>query len=206
MGTTCKNWQASPSLSLCSLQISSFETRLPNLQYTGAANAEFLRASDKHFVMKRLVLCPAQPPARRMLATFLPGSRTLVTKFSNFLAIGFFPSYSQNDRMCRLLSKAFSWRSFMCGSYVLGISFLACSTTLFADTPALLRTVPAGGCYCHCAESRGRGGCVKMCDSKHHASRWRGTECAKPHMQSPTHNSHAGPRFPHPGRAEHAKL
>jgi hypothetical protein len=25
-------------------------------------------------------------------------------------------------------------------------------------------------------------------------------------MQSPTHNSHAGPRFPHPDRAEHAQL
>ena len=88
----------------------------------------------------------------------------------------------------------------------LGIIFLACSAALLADTPALLRTVPAAGCYCHCAESNQRGGCIKMCDSRKYASRrWLKT-CAKPHMQTPARNSHAGPRFPHPGRAEHARL
>jgi hypothetical protein len=90
--------------------------------------------------------------------------------------------------------------------FSLGTLLLACSLGLLADTPALLRTVPAGGCYCHCAESRLRGGCVKMCDSKRYASRWRASKCAKPHMRTPDNNSHAGPRFPHPGRAEHAQL
>ncbi len=90
--------------------------------------------------------------------------------------------------------------------YLLGLAFLASSLTLLADTPALLRTVPADGCYCHCAESHRQGGCVKMCDSKRYASRWRATKCAKPRMRTPADNSNAGPRFPHPGRAEHAKL
>jgi hypothetical protein len=88
----------------------------------------------------------------------------------------------------------------------LGITLLACAITLLADTPALLRRVPTGGCYCHCSESHRRGGCVKLCDAKRHASRWWATTCLKPHMHTPTDNSHAGPRFPHPGRAEHARL
>ncbi|HET9994957.1 MAG TPA: hypothetical protein VFQ18_06080 [Candidatus Acidoferrum sp.] len=87
-----------------------------------------------------------------------------------------------------------------------GIVLFACSVTMLADTPALLRSVRSGGCYCHCAESRARGGCVKMCDSKKYPSRWWAKTCAKPHMQTPASNSNAGPRFPHPGRAEHAKL
>ena len=45
-----------------------------------------------------------------------------------------------------------------------------------------------------------------MCDSKRYVSRWRAAKCTKPHMQTPTHNSNAGPRFPHPDRAEHAQL
>lgn len=87
-----------------------------------------------------------------------------------------------------------------------GMALLACSVTLLADTPALLRRVPSGGCYCHCAESRAKGGCVKMCDSKRYLSRWWAKSCVKPHMHTPADNSNAGPRFPHPGRAEHAKL
>jgi hypothetical protein len=87
-----------------------------------------------------------------------------------------------------------------------GFALLACSVTLLADTPALVRTVRSGGCYCHCAESRAKGGCVKMCDLKRYASRWWAKSCVKPHMQTPANNSNAGPRFPHPGRAEHAKL
>jgi hypothetical protein len=83
---------------------------------------------------------------------------------------------------------------------------LAYSLPLFANTPSLLRGIPAGGCYCHCAESKLRGGCVKMCESKRYAYRWWATRCAKPHMSTPQRDSHAGPRFPHPGRAEHAQL
>jgi hypothetical protein len=87
-----------------------------------------------------------------------------------------------------------------------GMVFLACSLPVLADTTTLLKKVNAGGCYCHCEESHRRAGCVKMCDSKRIAPRWWTTTCAKPHMQSPAEDSNAGPRFPHPGRAEHARL
>jgi hypothetical protein len=83
---------------------------------------------------------------------------------------------------------------------------VGCSVALLADTPSLLRRVPAGGCYCHCAESKLRGGCMKMCGAKSYAYRWKVVSCAKPHMNTPLRDSHAGPRFPHPGRAEHAHL
>jgi hypothetical protein len=86
------------------------------------------------------------------------------------------------------------------------VCLLAGTLPLLADTPSLLRHVPAGGCYCRCAESKVRGGCVKMCESKKYAYRWWATSCAKPHMSTPRRDSHAGPRFPHPGRAEHARL
>ncbi|HEY6946822.1 MAG TPA: hypothetical protein VI431_16915 [Candidatus Acidoferrum sp.] len=88
----------------------------------------------------------------------------------------------------------------------LAILLLACSLPLVADTPSLVRQVTAGGCYCHCAESKLHGGCVKMCETRKYAHRWWATSCAKPHMHTPSHDSHAGPRFPHPGRAEHARL
>jgi len=100
------------------------------------------------------------------------------------------------------VSNHFTSRKFCC----LGIALLACSIPLLADTPALLRSVPAGGCYCHCEEAHLRAGCVKMCDSKRIALRWWATTCAKPHMQTPADDSNAGPRFSHPGRAEHAQL
>lgn len=87
-----------------------------------------------------------------------------------------------------------------------GIIILSGSLTVLADTAALLRTTRTSGCFCHCAESKARGGCVKMCDSKRYVSRWWARTCAKPHMHSPVHDSHAGPRFPHPGRAEHVQL
>ena len=86
------------------------------------------------------------------------------------------------------------------------ICLFACSLPLLADTPSLLQRLATGGCYCHCAESKLRGGCVKMCESKKYAYRWWATRCAKPHMSTPTRDSHAGPRFRHPGRAERAEL
>jgi len=101
----------------------------------------------------------------------------------------------------RVFLLRFPWGR-VCG---LGILLLACSSLLLADTPSLLQTVPSGGCYCHCSESHLRGGCAKICDVKRYTYWWTRT-CAKPHMQTPEHNSDAGPRFPHPGRAEHAKL
>lgn len=88
----------------------------------------------------------------------------------------------------------------------LGILLLTCSIPVLANTPGMLRSVPASGCYCHCPESHRHSGCVKVCDSRRYASRWWAKKCAKPHMQTPAENPNAGPRFPHPGRAEHAEL
>jgi hypothetical protein len=83
---------------------------------------------------------------------------------------------------------------------------IAASVSLFADTPARLRNVSAGSCYCCCTESRTKGGCVKMCELPKYASRWWAITCAKPHMQKPADNSNAGPHLRHPDRAEHASL
>lgn len=100
-----------------------------------------------------------------------------------------------------LVSRSFSVR--LLGAI---ICLLAGALPLVADTPSMLRGIPTGGCYCHCAESKVRGGCVKMCESKKYAYRWWATSCAKPHMSTPRGDSHAGPRYPHPRRTEHAKL
>jgi hypothetical protein len=108
--------------------------------------------------------------------------------------------------MLQPFGKPFDLRRPTCRLYLMGVILLGCSLTLLADTPALLRSLPAAECYCHCAESHLRGGCVKICDSKRYVPRWRATKCAKPHLQRPAANSNAGPRFPHPGRAEHAQL
>jgi hypothetical protein len=108
--------------------------------------------------------------------------------------------------MLRLPVNAFALRRLARRWLGLGIAFLACSFTVLADTSALLRTVPVSRCYCHCSEAHSRGGCVRMCESKRNASRWWAISCVKPHMKPPAPNSNAGPRFPHPGRAEHVKL
>src|SRR5712672_4744117 len=144
------------------------------------------------------------PPSRATPIQFQdPGNR--IFELSGLSV--FFRPCPQNDLMRRLPSKDGFMQSFLQRLCLLGAMFLASSPALFANTPALLRTVPARGCYCHCAESHARGGCVKLCDSKRYAaSRWRATRCVKPHLQTPSHNSNAGPKFPHPGRAEHAKL
>src|SRR5260370_24010975 len=112
----------------------------------------------------------------------------------------------QNALLRRSHRKTVPWLRSVGRLTFLGITLLGCSLGLLADTAAMLRRVPAAGCYCHCAESRLRSGCIKMCDSKRYASRWWAKTCAKPHMQTPANNSNAGPTFPHPGRAEHAKL
>jgi hypothetical protein len=72
------------------------------------------------------------------------------------------------------------------------------SARQFASSPARSR-------YCHCAESKVHGGCVKMCESKKYAYRWWATSCAKPHMSTPRRDSNAGPRYPHPHHTEHAR-
>jgi hypothetical protein len=85
------------------------------------------------------------------------------------------------------------------------VTLLATSLTMLADTPQTLRRVPSGGCYCHCVESRARTGCLKMCDLPKYASRWWATSCTKPRLLAPSDKHGAGPRLPHPDRAEHAQ-
>ena len=67
-----------------------------------------------------------------------------------------------------------------------------------------LRQITPAGCYCGCAQSKTSAGCTKMCELPKYASRWWAVTCAKPHMTTPTEKSGAGPRLPHPGRAERA--
>ncbi len=121
-------------------------------------------------------------------------------------AIGFFPHFPDNGSMLPFFKVILPSQPSLLRAVGIGMTILACSFSLLADTPTLLRHLPAGGCYCQCAESNLRAGCVKMCDSKRYASRWRARTCAKPHLHTPPRNSNAGPRFPHPGRAEHARL
>jgi len=97
-----------------------------------------------------------------------------------------------------LLRRVFLWLTFFTAA-ILGSALI-----LRADTPGATRTIPAGGCYCKCAQSKTKLGCVKMCELSRYASRWWATTCAKPRASSPTENHDAGPRFPHPGRAERA--
>ncbi len=138
---------------------------------------------------------------------FCPSFQDLSNKIFGLPDLSVFPhALRRMTFMHWLVSKAISWQRPLWRLCLSGILFLAGSLTLLADTPALLRSVPASGCYCQCAESHLRGGCVKMCESKRYASRWRATKCAKPHMHTPADNPNAGPRFPHPARAEHASL
>lgn len=75
-----------------------------------------------------------------------------------------------------------------------------------ADTPTALRALRVGTCYCHCAAARAKHSCVKMCDAQRLAARQAAARCTKPRLRLPTEERDAGPRFPHPGRAERAEL
>jgi hypothetical protein len=80
----------------------------------------------------------------------------------------------------------------------------AVSVSVLADTSGRLRQITPAGCYCGCAQSKTSAGCAKMCELPKYASRWWAVTCAKPHLTAPTEKSGAGPRLPHPGRAERA--
>jgi len=97
-------------------------------------------------------------------------------------------------------------RTFGVGGASLLVCFLAGSLILSADTPSELRSATVGTCYCHCAESKALGSCVKMCESPKYAARRWATTCAKPRLKLPVENRDAGPRFPHPGRSERAQI
>ena len=83
-------------------------------------------------------------------------------------------------------------------------ALLGSALILRADTPGASRSVPTGGCYCKCAQSKTKLGCTKMCEIPKDASRWWATTCAKPRVSAPRDNHGAGPRLPHPDHAERA--
>ena len=97
-----------------------------------------------------------------------------------------------------VLRRAFLWLTFFTAI------LLASALILRADTPGTTRSVPTGGCYCKCAQSKTKLGCTKMCELPRYASRWWATTCAKPRASSPADNHGAGPRLPHPDHAERA--
>jgi len=89
---------------------------------------------------------------------------------------------------------------------VLTLACLFGSYGIHADSPAGFSRKAPTTCYCRCAVSQAQSGCAKMCETARYASRWWATSCAKPRRKPNTNPSKAGPRMPHPSRAEHARL
>jgi len=118
--------------------------------------------------------------------------------------MGFLVRLLQNPLMGLPLQARRTHRIFSV-SCAAAVALLATSLNLLADTPDSLLSVSPGGCYCHCSESHARIGCVKMCDLAKYASRWWATSCAKSRLLAPSDKHGAGPRLPHPDRAEHAQ-
>jgi hypothetical protein len=73
-----------------------------------------------------------------------------------------------------------------------------------ADTSSSVRRVPAGTCYCGCAQAKASAGCARMCELPKYASRWWAVSCKKPRSNAPAETPDAGPRIPHPARSERA--
>jgi len=95
-----------------------------------------------------------------------------------------------------------SWRHLVAIS-----SALLLAVAALADTAGSLRGgVHAAACACNCNEGRTHAGCSKVCDSARGATRWAAATCAKPRVRKPADNNGAGPRLPHPPRAERASL
>lgn len=80
------------------------------------------------------------------------------------------------------------------------------SLILSANTPGQLRSAAVSTCYCYCAGSHARRGCVKICQLPKYASRPWATTCAKPRLKLPIEERDAGPRYEHPGRSERAQV
>ena len=97
-------------------------------------------------------------------------------------------------------------RGFLSRSALVAMTFLVTSVSVLADTRYSLGSNSAGVCYCHCAMAKAHSGCAKMCESPRFASRWWATSCARPRRKATVNNPGAGPRLPHPDRAEHAQL
>jgi hypothetical protein len=94
--------------------------------------------------------------------------------------------------------RVFLWLTFFTAAVLFSALILR------ADTSSNMRSVPAGGCYCHCTQSKAKLGCVKMCELPRYASRWWATTCAKPRASSRSENPGAGPRHLYRGHAERA--
>ena len=95
-------------------------------------------------------------------------------------------------------------RGLLLGSLLAFLLSLGLAAALFADTPGLIRETHIAGCYCGCSKNAAMGACVRICDLPRYASRGWATTCAKPRIHPPLTHPGAGPRFPHPGRAERA--
>jgi hypothetical protein len=102
----------------------------------------------------------------------------------------------------RLIPNTF-WRA---GAASLVLCLFGGSFLALADTSLPLGKAKVGTCYCRCPESQKRTFCVKMCDSARYAAShpWA-TRCVKPRLNRPAEEHDAGPRYPHPGRAERAQ-
>jgi hypothetical protein len=74
----------------------------------------------------------------------------------------------------------------------------------WADETAAVAHPKMAGCYCGCAHGKTAAGCGKMCDLPKYTGKWWAVSCAKPRASAPTENPGAGPRMPHPAKAERA--
>jgi hypothetical protein len=95
------------------------------------------------------------------------------------------------------------WRT---GAACLVLTLFGGSLIVWADTPSQLHKANVSTCYCRCPESHRHAFCVKMCDSPRYAAShpWA-TRCVKARLSRPVEEHDAGPRYPHPGRAERAQ-
>ena len=76
--------------------------------------------------------------------------------------------------------------------------------TAWADDSARVTSPHVAGCYCGCAHGKTAVGCGKMCDLPKYTGKWWAVSCAKPRATTPSENPGAGPRMPHPAKAERA--
>jgi hypothetical protein len=94
----------------------------------------------------------------------------------------------------------------LASALLLTLAWLGGTSPAYADSSvAFSRKAPAT-CYCCCAVSQAQSGCAKMCETARYASRWWATSCAKPRRKPNPNPAKAGPRLPHPDRAEHARV
>ena len=105
------------------------------------------------------------------------------------------------------MSSPLGWfRLFLRSAVWLGM-VSAMAMSLAADTPGNLRSnVAPAACACKCNQKQTRAGCSRLCDVSKRTARWSANSCAKPRITKPAETPGAGPRLPHPPRAERASL